>query len=149
MATTSDVIGWMRNNNRAARAASTWVEFFDVVCQTTTRTRDRKSFYLYVHFNSTTTSHLEACFVNNIECEQETNDKLRLCCVKARSFSFKTLSKTRRSGCFQSETRKMSFRGIFRELFDLELSKKKLDKVKIKDSWKSLGRVSSRELFSM
>ena len=29
----SDLIGWMRKNNRAARAARTLVQFFDVVCQ--------------------------------------------------------------------------------------------------------------------
>ena len=29
------MIGWMSKNNRAARAARTLVEFFDVVCQTT------------------------------------------------------------------------------------------------------------------
>ena len=37
MATTTpernDLIGWMGKNNRAARAARTLVEFFDVVCQ--------------------------------------------------------------------------------------------------------------------
>ena len=71
MATTSDMIGWMRNNIRAARAARTWVEFFDVVCQTTTRIHNLKFFFFYVHFNGTPTSHLEAYFVNNIEYEQE------------------------------------------------------------------------------
>ena len=30
------LIGWMRENDRAARAARTQVKFFDVVCQTTT-----------------------------------------------------------------------------------------------------------------
>ena len=25
-----DLIGWMSKNNRAARAARTWIEFFDV-----------------------------------------------------------------------------------------------------------------------
>ena len=29
----NDLIGWMRKNNRAARAARTLVEIFDVVCQ--------------------------------------------------------------------------------------------------------------------
>ena len=33
----NDLIGWMKKNNRAARAARTLVEFFDVVCQMTTR----------------------------------------------------------------------------------------------------------------
>ena len=32
----NDMIGCMRKNNRAARAARSLVEFFDVVCQTTT-----------------------------------------------------------------------------------------------------------------
>ena len=31
-----NLIGWMRKNNRAARAARTLVAFFDVVCQITT-----------------------------------------------------------------------------------------------------------------
>ena len=30
------LIGWMRTNNRAARAARTLIQFFDVVCQMTT-----------------------------------------------------------------------------------------------------------------
>ena len=32
----NDLIGWMKNNNRAARAARYLVHCFDVVCQTTT-----------------------------------------------------------------------------------------------------------------
>ena len=32
----NDLIDWMRKNNRAARAARTCVQFFDVVCQTRT-----------------------------------------------------------------------------------------------------------------
>ena len=32
----NDLIGWVRKNNRAARAARTLVQFFDVVCQMTT-----------------------------------------------------------------------------------------------------------------
>ena len=32
----NDLIGWMRINNRAARAARTSVQFFDVICQMTT-----------------------------------------------------------------------------------------------------------------
>ena len=32
----SDVIGWIRTNNRAARAAGTSVHLFDTACQTTT-----------------------------------------------------------------------------------------------------------------
>ena len=32
----NDLIGWMKKNNRAARAARTLVAFFDVVYQTTT-----------------------------------------------------------------------------------------------------------------
>jgi len=32
----NDLIGWMRKNNRAARAARTLEQFFDVVCQMTT-----------------------------------------------------------------------------------------------------------------
>ena len=32
----NDLIGWMRKNNRDARAARTLAEFFDVVCQMTT-----------------------------------------------------------------------------------------------------------------
>ena len=31
----NDLIGWIRKNNRAARAARYLVQFFDVVCQTT------------------------------------------------------------------------------------------------------------------
>ena len=31
-----DLTGWMMKNNRAARAARFLVQFFDVVCQTTT-----------------------------------------------------------------------------------------------------------------
>ena len=31
----NDLIGWRRKNNRAARAARTLAEFFDVVSQTT------------------------------------------------------------------------------------------------------------------
>ena len=34
---TNDFIGWMRKNNRAARAARFLVQFLDVVCQTRTR----------------------------------------------------------------------------------------------------------------
>ena len=32
----NDLIGWTRKNNRAARAARSLVQFFDVVCQMTT-----------------------------------------------------------------------------------------------------------------
>ena len=32
----NDLIGWMKKNNRATRAARSLVHFFDVVCQTTT-----------------------------------------------------------------------------------------------------------------
>ena len=31
----NDLIGWMRKNNCAARAARFWLQFFDIVCQTT------------------------------------------------------------------------------------------------------------------
>ena len=31
-----NLIGWMRENNRAARAARTLAQFFNVVCQMTT-----------------------------------------------------------------------------------------------------------------
>ena len=37
---TNDLIGWMRKNNRAVRAARSLAQFFDVVCQTTMRNFD-------------------------------------------------------------------------------------------------------------
>ena len=55
MATTTsqinDLIGWMRENKRAARAARFLVEFFDVVCQMTSWnfhiwSSDNKAFYM-------------------------------------------------------------------------------------------------------
>ena len=57
----NDLIGWIRKNNRAARAAGTLVQFFDVVCQTTISkfkvlttmlSHNNKSFILYIYFNA-------------------------------------------------------------------------------------------------
>ena len=81
----NDLIGWMRKNNRVARAARTAVEFFDVVCQmttwnfdkvltkvlTTTWTHNSKSFILYIYFNGASTSTFAAYSVNNKGCEEE------------------------------------------------------------------------------
>ena len=78
----NDLIGRMMKNNRAARAARTLVQFFDVVCQMTTRiskfkvltttsTQNSKSFILYIYFNDTSTSPFAARSVNNKECKEE------------------------------------------------------------------------------
>ena len=62
----NDLIGWMRKNKRAVRAARTYVEFFDVVCHTTTWkfpkvltttwTHNSKSFISSDYFNCACTS---------------------------------------------------------------------------------------------
>ena len=65
----------MTENDRAARAARTLVQFFDVVCQMTIPkfkvNTDSKSFILYFYFNGASTSPFTACSVNNKECEEE------------------------------------------------------------------------------
>ena len=57
----NDLIGWIRKNNRAARAARCLVQFFDVACQmtiskvkvlTTTLTHNSKSFIFYIYFDA-------------------------------------------------------------------------------------------------
>ena len=60
----NDLIGWIRKNNRAARAARTLAQVFDVVCLTTTwnfhiwgsltttRVRGSKSFILCLHLKT-------------------------------------------------------------------------------------------------
>ena len=59
----NDLIGWIRKNNRAARAAHFLVQFFDVACQmtiskfkvlttTSTHNSNYKSFILYIYFNA-------------------------------------------------------------------------------------------------
>ena len=57
----NDLIGWIRQNNRAARAARFLVQFFDVACQmtiskfkvlTTTLTHYSKLFILYIYLNA-------------------------------------------------------------------------------------------------
>ena len=61
------LIGWMRKNNHAARAARSLEQFFDIVCQmttwnfqikvlTSTRTHNSKFFILYIYFNGASTS---------------------------------------------------------------------------------------------
>ena len=76
------MIWYMRKNNRAARAARTLVELFDVVCQwqreiskfkvlMTTWTHNSKSFILDVYFNGASTSPFVACSVNNKGCEEQ------------------------------------------------------------------------------
>ena len=78
----NDLIGWTRKNNRAARAARTLLQLFDVVCQTTTWnfqfkvltttwTPSSKSFILYIYFNVTSTSYCATCSVNNWGCEED------------------------------------------------------------------------------
>ena len=64
----NDLITWMRKNNRAARAARTEVQFFDVVCQMPTWnfqisgfndkawTHNSKPFILLIYFNGASTS---------------------------------------------------------------------------------------------
>ena len=41
----NDLIGWIRKNNRAARAARSLIQFFDVVCQMTKRNFQIYSFH--------------------------------------------------------------------------------------------------------
>ena len=82
----NDLIGWMRKNNRAARAARTWVHFFDEVCQMTTWNfqiegfndnvnTQQKSFVLHIYFNGAFTSSFAACSVNNKGREEEATIK--------------------------------------------------------------------------
>ena len=72
----------MRKNNWAAREASTLVHFIGVHAKqkveiskfkvlATTWTLNSKSFILYIYFKGAPTNHLEAQFVNNIECKQD------------------------------------------------------------------------------
>ena len=76
------LIGWMKKNNRAARAARTldnsltqsakWqreISKFKVL--TTAWTHNRNSFIVYVYFNGASTSPFAACSVNNNGCEEE------------------------------------------------------------------------------
>ena len=84
MATTApennDLIGWMRKNNRAARAARTLVAFSTkwqreiskFIVLTTTWTHNSKSFILSVWYYGSPTSPPVASFANNKECEQKT-----------------------------------------------------------------------------
>ena len=71
----NDLIGWIRINSRAARAARTLVQFSNVVCQmkvsTTTWTHNSKSFILYIYFNGTSTALFAACSVNDKGCKEE------------------------------------------------------------------------------
>ena len=60
----NDLIGWIRKNNRAARATRSLVQFLDVVCQIKTRN-------IFIYFNGASTSPFAACFVNNKGCEEE------------------------------------------------------------------------------
>ena len=66
----------------AARAACTFVQFFDVVCKwrreiskfkvlTTTWSHNSKSFILYTYFSGASTRPFAACSVNNKGCEEE------------------------------------------------------------------------------
>ena len=81
MATTTpernDLIGWMRKNNHAARAARTLVQFFDAACQMTTWKFQIQGFSenmntLCIYFNRAYTSPFAAyCSVNNKGCKKE------------------------------------------------------------------------------
>ena len=67
----NDLIGWMRKNKRAERAARVLVQFFDIVCQMTTWTQNNKFSILYIYFSGASSSPFAACSFNLNECEEE------------------------------------------------------------------------------
>ena len=68
----NDLIGWLAKNNRAARAARTEVDCFDVARRKEQReTYTSKLFIPYISFNSVPTSPFLATFDNKTKCGQE------------------------------------------------------------------------------